>query len=154
MSRKHSTHSHHRPAHPAQDAPSISSQELESRWNSLHLHPQTKDHLEHMLQADGLGLALAATIALDLEMQREEQTIRRSVWGWITDELRMSFLEEGCQHIVETGRLIIDVSLTWTVVQGPRYLATFLLVLGVLLMFCCSLFVYHHRRAFRRSHGK
>ncbi|GHO82298.1 hypothetical protein [Dictyobacter formicarum] len=151
MSRKHSTHaSHHRRSHPTKRDPAISAQDLEARWHSLKLLPQTRDHLEHLLQAEGVGLALAATTALDLELQHEEQKVIRSVWGWISEELRLTFLEEGCQHILETGRLLIDACLTWSFVQGPFLLnsmAACVLALSVLLVFCCLLLAYHHHQA-------
>ncbi|GCE09205.1 hypothetical protein [Dictyobacter aurantiacus] len=153
MSRKHA----HRTSHPhrshlTKHAPDISVQDLEARWHSLKLLPQTRDHLEQLVQAEGVGLALAATTALDLELQHEEQKVIRSIWGWISEELRLTFLEEGCQHLLETGRLLIDACLTWSFVQGPfllNSLVVCMMALGVLLLFCCMLLAYRHYQAIR-----
>lgn len=150
MSRKHSARSPQHHARTTHIVATLSAQELEARWNSLHLHPQTKDHLEHLLQFQGLALAVAATKALDLEMQHEEQKMTRSLWGWISEELRLSFLEEGCEHIIESGRLIIGASLAWPFVQGPfimKLLAFLFIALAVFLIFCCWLVVSRRRHA-------
>lgn len=149
MSRKKSTHVSMSGQNSASHAKIISAQELEDRWNSLHLHPETKDHLEHILQEQGLELALAATTAIVLELKREEHNVTQSLWGWVIEELRLLFLEEGCQHLIESSRLIIDALLTWTLVQGPVFFAHLifpLLAFGLLPIFLCLVrFLRQHR---------
>jgi hypothetical protein len=132
----------------------LSMQELESRWDALRLHPETKDHLEHILQAEGVDLAYAATTALILELEREEPHVTRSLWGWVIEELRTLFLEEGCQHLIESGRLVMDALLTWTLVRGPvlvTRLALPLLILALLPLSLCLIHVLRQRRASGRG---
>jgi hypothetical protein len=119
--------------------PALSIQVLEDRWKALHLQPQTRKHLEHLLQKEGLELVLVATTALALEMEREEQKLSRSLLEWTIEELRLLFLEEGCQHLIESSRLIVDAVLTWTLMQGPllmKHLTLPLLVFCLLLISC------------------
>lgn len=134
--RKMSLHGQHRPSHVV---PALSVQDLEERWTFLRLQAKTKEHLEDILKAHGPDLALAATIALSLEVEvkREEPKMIRSVWEWMIEELRLLFLEEGCAHLVESSRLIVDAFLAWTLVQGSVLiirLALSLMVLGVLFL--------------------
>jgi hypothetical protein len=131
----------------------ISVQELKSRWGALRLHPETTDHLEHILQEEGVELAYAATTALMLELEREEQNITQSLWKWVIEELRLLFLEEGCQHLVESARLIMDALLTWTLVRGPvlmAHLALPLLAVALLPVFLCLLPILRRHRASNR----
>jgi hypothetical protein len=145
-------HSHHHMPRVAHAKTNVSAQELQDRWNELRLQSGTKDHLEHILKTEGLELALAATIALTLEMNREEQKVMKSLWGW-TIEL---FLEEGCTHIAEAGRLIIDAFLTWTFIEGPvliSHLALPLVALGLFLISCCVIYICRCHRIFGRKHS-
>jgi len=129
-------------------------QELESRWEALHLHPETKAHLEHILTVEGAELAFAATTALLLEVEREERSVSQSLWGWLIEELRLLFLEEGCQHLIEASRLVMDALLTWTLVRGPVLVARLilpLLVLGLLPISLCFIHILRQRRASGRE---
>ncbi len=129
-------------------------QDLERRWDALRLHPETKDHLEQILKVEGVDLAFAATTVLILELDREEQNVTRSLWGWVIEELRLLLLEEGCQHLIDSGRLVMDALLTWTLVRGPilvTHLALPLLVLGLLPIFLCLVHVLWRYRVSGRG---
>ncbi|BCL79571.1 hypothetical protein ccbrp13_20360 [Ktedonobacteria bacterium brp13] len=155
MSRKNSTRkSLHNQRRASRVKQPVSVPQLENRWNSLHLHPETKNHLAHILQEEGVEITVAATTALILELKREEQNMTRSLWGWVIEELRLLFLEEGCQHLIESGRLIIDVLLTWNIVWGPIFVAHLvlpLLALGLLPITLCLLHVLQKHRASGRE---
>ena len=158
MSRKHASRKrlpgqHRSPRISHRERP-ISRQNLEEQWNALHLQPQMKDHLLRILQNEGLEIAVAATMALDLEMRREEQKVARSLWDWLREELRLLFLEEGCQHIIETGRIVIDAVLAWTLLWGPfllQHLVLLLIPLGGVLISCSVIGICHH---YRTVHGR
>jgi hypothetical protein len=143
------THTHHPLT--TSHAPLYTVEELKQRWDTLPLHPQTRAHLEQVLITGGIDLAAAATVALSLELTREEQQVARSLWGWLLEELRLLFLEEGCQHLIEAGRLLIDVLLAWLLVKGPwllLHLVWPLLLLALLPLALCLHQVFAtHRRA-------
>lgn len=152
MSRKNTTRKSMQRRAPRVEPTSM--QDLEKRWDALRLHPETKDHLKQILDAEGVDLAFVATTALALELEREEQNLNQSLWGWIIEELRLLFLEEGSEHLIESGRLIMDALMTWTFVQGPvlvAHLALPLLILGLFPFFLCLVHVIRQRRASGRG---
>lgn len=58
----------------------LSIQDLQQRWDGLHLHEPTRQSLEHIATQEGMALALAATTLLALEMKREEEiSVSRSL---------------------------------------------------------------------------
>ena len=75
MSHTH-THRQHTPRLSPPLSPTPSVQELKEQWDRLPLHPQTRAHLEQVLSAEGTDLAIAATMALSLELAHEEQITR------------------------------------------------------------------------------
>jgi hypothetical protein len=103
----------HQPKHAH---PSLSLEELQTRWSALHLGQSTRAHLEHLLpQAGGMLIVLAATEALALEQEREGQKLTSSIVAWIVEELWSLFLEEGSSHLVEAGRVLMDGMIAWNV---------------------------------------
>lgn len=140
--------------HPSRVEPTISMQELESRWMSLHLHVQTKRHLLSLLaQEGGVSLVLTATNILALELKREERKVVRSLWSWSSEELRLLFLHEGCEHVIGSGHILIDVVLAWNLLHGPGsfvYLILPLMALGMPLLGYYLIRIRRRRRVLRR----
>jgi hypothetical protein len=150
MAHTHTTHLHPHAHTHTHSLPTSSHEDLRQQWDQLPLHPQTREHLEQVLITQGVDLATAATLALSLELAREERQVTRSLWGWLLEELRLLFLEEGCQHLIEAGRLLIDVLLAWLLVQGPWLLSRLLGPLLLLLLLPVALCLLPMLRARRR----
>lgn len=116
MSRK-STHKHHAAVQhcAASDKTAISPQELQERWNALHLKAETREQLQHLLQED-IQVALLATTTLSLE--QEERSLSRSLTQWGQEQIRSLLLEEGSAHVVESGHAVVGAITAWNLLPA------------------------------------
>jgi hypothetical protein len=124
---------------PTPPTPAISVQELEARCAALPVSPPTRARLKKLLEQEETWLVLAATTALALECEREEQQTSSSLFAWGLEELRLLFLEEWAAHLVESGHILFEALLA--LITGSAVLIHLLpiVLLIALLAGCCGL---------------